>query len=84
MEDRKKDQETMKVDMNQLKDQVSQILGILKKLRTMDETFPSQRKERTFFYPQRFYLRTHTNPLVGMMKHSAHQQRRVIHVQPFP
>jgi len=41
MEDWKKDQEAIKADINQLKDQVNQILEILKNLRTMNKTFPS-------------------------------------------
>jgi len=45
MEDCKKDQEAMKADINQLKDQVNQILKILKNMRTTNESFPSQSKE---------------------------------------
>jgi len=75
MEDWKKDQATMKADINQLKDQVKQILEILKNLRTMNKTFPFQSKKQTFCYPPRFYPRTHANPLVCMAKHSVHQQR---------
>jgi len=64
----------MKADINQLKDQVNQILEILKNLRTTNDTFPSQSKEQTFSYPPKFYPRTHANPLVCMSKHSVHQQ----------
>jgi len=84
MEDWKKDQAAMKADINQLKDQVKQMLEILKNLRTMNKTFPSQSKKQTFCYPPRFYPRTHANPLVCMAKHSVHQQRRGIQAQPFP
>jgi len=75
MEDWKKDQAAMKTDINQLKDQVNQILEILKNLRTKNDTFPSQSKEQTFYYPLRFYLRTHVNPMVCMAKYSVQQQR---------
>ena len=74
----------MKADINQLKDQVNQISKILKNLRTTNDTFPSQSKEQTLSYPPRFYPRTHSNHLVCMQKHSVHQQRRGIQVQPFP
>jgi len=66
MEDWKKDQATMKADINQLKDQVNQISKILKNLRTTNDTFPSQSKEQTLSYPPRFYPRTHSNHLVCM------------------
>jgi len=75
MEDWKKDQAAIKADINQLKDQVNQILEILKNMRTMNKTFPSQSKKQTFSYPPRFYPITHANPLVCMAKHSVHQQR---------
>jgi len=78
MEDWKKDQAAMKADIKQLKDQVNQILEILKNLRTTNKTSPSQSKKQTFSYPPRFYLRTHANPLVCMAKHNVHQQRRGI------
>jgi len=55
MEDWKNDQAAMKAYINQLKDQVNQILEILKSLRTTNKTFPSQSKEQTFSYPPRFY-----------------------------
>jgi len=74
----------MKADINQLKDQVNQILEILKNLRTTNDTFPSQSKEQTFYYPPRFYPRTHDKPLVCMAKHNVHKQQQGIQAHPFP